>query len=279
MNMRKIKKILHSRSTMEGAGVRLKRAFGYHEIPLFDPFLMLDAFGSDDPVDYMKGFPWHPHRGIETITYILEGDVEHGDSIGNKGIISTGDVQWMTAGSGIIHQEMPQGNSSGRMFGFQVWANLPAKNKMMPPRYQEIKSKDIPEVNFANGIKAKIICGTMEGITGPVKDIITEPKYFDIFMPAGSLFNINESKSHTAFIYIYSGSCIIDNQKIAEGNCVLFEDGENIQISTTEEEAKFIFLSGKPLHEPIAWGGPIVMNTQEELNLAFDELDEGTFIK
>jgi hypothetical protein len=279
MEIRKIEKLFPSRPTMEGAGVHLKRAFANREIPMFDPFLLLDAFGSDNPNDYMKGFPWHPHRGIETITYMLEGSVEHGDSMGNKGVISTGDVQWMTAGSGIIHQEMPLASPNGRMYGFQVWANLPAKDKMMQPRYQDIKSSQIKEVIFDNGVKTKVICGTMEDITGPVSDIMTEPEYFDIYMPAGKTFTHKTTKGHTAFIYLYKGNCITDNTVIDKDTAVLFDDGDMITITTQNEEAKFILLSGKPLNEPIAWGGPIVMNTDEELQQAFEELDEGTFIK
>jgi redox-sensitive bicupin YhaK (pirin superfamily) len=279
MEIRKIKKLFPSRHTMEGAGVHLKRAFANREIPMFDPFLLLDAFGSDNPSDYMKGFPWHPHRGIETITYMLEGSVEHGDSMGNKGVISTGDIQWMTAGSGIIHQEMPLASSNGRMYGFQVWANLPARDKMMRPRYQDIKSSQIKEVLFDNGVKAKVICGTMEGTTGPVTDIMSEPEYFDIYMPAGKTFSHKTTKGHTAFIYLYNGNCLTDNTVIDKDTAVLFDDGDTITITTQNEDAKFILLSGKPLNEPIAWGGPIVMNTDEELQQAFEELDEGTFIK
>lgn len=203
METRKIKNIFNSKATLEGAGVHLKRAFGYYEIPRFDPFLLLDDFRSSDPKKYIKGFPWHPHRGMETITYILEGSVEHQDSLGNKGIISSGDVQWMTAGSGIIHQEMPKGDNNGKMYGFQLWTNLPASYKMMSPRYQEYKSTQIPDVVMENGTKIRVICGSLGNVKGPVKDIITDPEYFDITIPPISIFTHNTNKGYTVFCILY----------------------------------------------------------------------------
>jgi len=279
---REIKKIIKSHPTIDGAGVHLNRVFANAQIPDFDPFLLLDAFGSDDKSKYIKGFPWHPHRGIETITYLLEGSVEHGDSMGNEGTISTGDVQWMTAGSGIIHQEMPKGDKNNRMFGFQLWANLPASHKMMQPRYRDIKSLDIPEITLDKGVKIKIICGTINNSIGPVKDIIIDPEYLDISIPANSSFIHSAKLGHTYFAYLYKGSAnfSIDLDKnISEGNVVLFDDGDQIEISTNDEMVKFLLISGKPIGEPVAWGGPIVMNTEAELELAFEEYERGTFIK
>ncbi|MGD9002259.1 MAG: pirin family protein, partial [Anaerolineae bacterium] len=203
--IRKIHKVIKSKPTMEGAGVHLKRVFGFSEVPLFDPFLLLDDFRSDDPAYYKKGFPWHPHRGIETITYVLQGDVEHGDSLGNRGVIGSGDVQWMTAGSGIIHQEMPKGDEKGRMYGFQLWANLPARQKMMNPRYRGITSDEIPEVELANGITIKIIAGEVSGVPGPVRDIVIDPEYLDVSVPAHSEFRHPTTPGHTVFAYVIGG--------------------------------------------------------------------------
>lgn len=282
METRKIKEIFKSNATLEGAGVHLKRAFGYNEVPLFDPFLMLDDFRLTDPDKYKNGFPWHPHRGIETITYILEGEVEHQDSLGNKGIISSGDVQWMTAGSGIIHQEMPVGDKDGKMFGFQVWANLPAAQKMMQPRYQEIKSSNIPIIVTGNGIRIRVICGKVNQTSGPVKDIVAEPEFLDISIPANTTFLRQFPADLTVFAYVIGGNCFFPEDKMKKaGNetIILFSEGTQVLIETKEEAARLLLLSGKPLNEPIAWGGPIVMNTQEELQLAFDEYQNGTFIK
>lgn len=284
---RSIKQIFHSQPTLEGAGVHLKRAFGHAEAPLFDPFLLFDDFRSYTPEHFIKGFPWHPHRGIETITYVLDGDVEHGDSLGNSGIISTGDVQWMTAGSGIVHQEMPKGTLKGQILGFQLWANLPAKNKMMPPRYQDIKAVNIPEVNIDGGVTIKIICGTLNGAKGPVQDIVTEPAYLDINIPAGQTYRHTTGRGHTVLVYIIAGSGIFagpDATKMAEhahGNetLLLFTDGDDIKVSAGDQGVRFLFMSGKPIGEPIAWQGPIVMNTQAELQTAFEEYRTGTFIK
>ena len=281
-DVRKIRKIYKSQPTIEGAGVHLRRAFGFDEVPLFDPFLMLDDFRGDKPDQYIKGFPWHPHRGIETITYMLHGEVEHGDSMGNKGLIRPGDVQWMTAGSGIIHQEMPQGDASGRMGGFQLWANLPASQKMMDPRYRDVKREDIPVVSLKNGVEIRVICGDVAGTKGPVKDIVIDPQYLDVFVPRGAEFIHPVKRGHTAFAYIYEGSGQFDDQKgksAAAGSLVLFSDGDQVAVRAGEEPVRFLLVSGKPIGEPVAWRGPIVMNTQTELKVAFDEYNSGTFIK
>ncbi len=282
MSIRKIAAAFKSVPTTEGAGVHLKRAFGYAQVPQFDPFLMLDDFHADNPNEYMAGFPWHPHRGIETITYLLEGLVEHGDSMGNKGTIGAGDVQWMTAGSGIIHQEMPKISPTGTIWGFQFWANLPADKKMMAPRYQDIKAVEIPEVTLEQGISVKIIAGEVAGVQGPVCDIIIEPEMLDITVPTGVTFTHSLPEEHTAFTYILSGDGCFDESSTLfhSGTVVLYEHGgDEIQITASGNQLRFLLVSGKPLKEPVAWGGPIVMNTQEELQLAFDEYKLGTFIK
>lgn len=300
MTTRRISKILKSLPAIEGAGVHLKRAFGYSQVPLFDPFLMLDDFHTANPEEYLAGFPWHPHRGIETITYVLEGLVEHGDSMGNKGTIGAGDVQWMTAGRGIIHQEMPQVSPTGTMWGFQLWANLPASQKMMAPRYRDVKANEIPNVTLDNGVMVKIIAGEVAGVQGPVGDIVIEPEMLDISVPVGTLFFHSLPTGHTAFAYILSGEGYFDDQRDAfayemvghgwsdsERHClcvsetvVLFEHaGEAIEITTTDKPVRFLLVSGKPLGEPVAWNGPVVMNTQEELKIAFDEYRHGTFVK
>ena len=282
MTTRKIKRITTSVPTMEGAGVHLHRAFGNNDVPLFDPFLLLDDFRSDNPEYYKKGFPWHPHRGIETITYMLEGDVEHGDSLGNKGDISKGDVQWMSAGSGIIHQEMPRGDSEGRMEGFQLWANLPAADKMTHPRYQEIPAAEIPTVTLDNGVEIKVICGQIGDVRGPVQDVMIEPEYLDVTIPANTTFIHPTPEQHTVFAYVHAGSGRFDENSADElGNrsLILFDKGEQVMISAGTAELRLILVAGKPLKEPVAWGGPIVMNTQEELELAFEEFQNNTFIK
>lgn len=277
---RKIKEILRGRTTRDGAGVKLVRIFGNAEVPKFDPFLLLDAFGSDKEEDYIKGFPWHPHRGIETITYMISGSAEHGDSIGNSGVISSGDVQWMTAGSGIIHQEMPKGGIDKKMFGFQLWSNLPASHKMMQPRYRDIKSSEIP-IYAAEGIEIRVICGEVNGVQGLVLDIITNPEYLDICLKKDILFKHPVAKGHTVFIYIHSGSIMADgnNTPVNSGHAVLYDDGDAIELTSLEDDTKFLLISGKPIDEPVAWYGPIVMNTDEELRIAFDEYQSGTFIK
>ncbi len=296
---RKIKKIFKSKPTVEGAGVYLKRAFGYSEVPLFDPFLLLDDFRSRDPRYYINGFPWHPHRGIETITYMLTGNVEHGDSMGNKGIIGPEDVQWMTAGSGIIHQEMPKGDKNGQMGGFQLWANLPSTHKMMDPRYRDIRSDTIPEVILDNGVTIKIICGKLQGKEGPARDIVIEPEYLDITIPGNSEYIHPTIQGHTVFAYIIEGKALFCNEKnpydyeiegsnyfdfkrnplIENESLILFDDGGQIVISTRDDLVRLLLISGKPIKEPVAWYGPIVMNTQEELRIAFEEFNNGTFIK
>ncbi len=296
---RKIRKVLKSKPTIEGAGVHLKRAFGFSEVPVFDPFLLLDDFRSDNPEQYVKGFPWHPHRGIETITYILAGVVEHGDSLGNKGIIDSGDVQWMTAGSGIVHQEMPKGDGNGRMYGFQLWANLPSREKMMEPRYRDVAEKQIPEVKLADSTTIKIIAGEVSGIKGPVQDIVIDPEYIDVTVPANSEFRHPMKQGHTAFAYIIDGQGYFCREKnpftyeveginyfdiqrdpfVSNGTIVLFDDGDEIRVFTEKHKVRFLLISGKPIGEPVAWYGPIVMNTHEELRIAFEEYNQGTFIK
>ncbi len=296
---RKIRKVIKSKPTLEGAGVHLKRVFGNSEVPLFDPFLLLDDFRNTDPYLYIKGFPWHPHRGIETITYVLKGDVEHGDSMGNKGIISSGDTQWMTAGSGIIHQEMPKGDNDGVMEGFQLWANLPKSHKMMSPRYRDIKSSQVPEVVLENGTNIKIICGRVGDAEGPVRDIVIDPEYLDVAIPAKTEFVHRTKRGHTVFAYVIEGKGVFCNEKdpfaydveginyfdmergpfVKNGMLVLFDDGDRVTVSTQDDPVRFLLISGMPIKEPVAWYGPIVMNTEEELRIAFEEYQSGTFIK
>jgi len=296
---RKIERILKSTPTIEGAGVHLKRAFGFHDVPLLDPFLLLDDFHSAVPAHYLPGFPWHPHRGIETITYVFQGSVEHGDSMGNRGVIGSGDVQWMTAGSGIVHQEMPKGRADGLLWGLQLWANLPASHKMMDPRYREFKSSDFPDVTLDGGVKAKIICGELGGERGPVRDIVIDPTYLDITVPPQSRLTLPVKAGHRVIAYVTGGKAYFEDERDAysyevEGanyfdfkrdcligaeSAILFHDGDELSISTAADEVKFLLISGKPLGEPVAWGGPIVMNTRDELRRAFQEYENGTFIK
>jgi len=277
---RVIKTVIKSQSTIEGAGVRLKRVFGYRETGIMDPFLLLDHFGSDNPDDFIKGFPWHPHRGIETITYLIEGSVEHEDSLGNKGVIGSGDVQWMTAGSGIIHQEMPsQAEGLPRVLGFQLWANLPSSDKMMHPRYQDIKDSQIPEVETETGAKIRIICGKINGTCGPVTEIVTDPEYMDIIVPPGKEFIHSVKEGHTVFAYVFEGNGYFDEKLIESDHLVLFEDGDQVVAKAGEKQLRFLLVSGMPLGEPIAWYGPIVMNNKEELETAFQEYRDGSFIK
>jgi len=278
---RTIHKILTSKPTLEGAGVKLKRVFGYYEKSLLDPFLLLDNFGSDNPDDYLAGFPWHPHRGIETVTYMIDGKVEHGDSLGNKGVIFSGDVQWMTAGSGIIHQEMPH-RFEGTMRGFQLWVNLPQSHKMMEPRYRDVKKETIPEFSPDPNVKIKIIAGQINGAKGPVQDLIVDTEYFDIKISANSEFEMNVNKDYKMFAFVFQGSGYFEpdkNNLINADQLVILENGEKIKISTAKEAVRFLFVAGKPLNEPIAWRGPIVMNSDEELAVAFQEYRNGTFIK
>jgi quercetin 2,3-dioxygenase len=279
---REIASIQKSRPTIEGAGVHLNRAFGYNEIPYFDPFLMLDDFRADRPKDYLAGFPWHPHRGIETVTYMLEGTVEHGDSMGHAGNVDAGGVQWMTAGSGIIHQEMPE-PVNGRMGGFQLWVNLPRKHKMTDPRYQEIKADAIPSVTLPGGANVRVICGNVDGVAGPVHNIMADPEYLDVSLEPDAQFTHPVKPGYMAAVYVIGGSGRFDkrhNEELANRTMALFgEEGDSVAIHAGGNGVRFLFFSGKPLREPIAWGGPIVMNTQEELQQAFNEYENDTFIK
>jgi hypothetical protein len=299
MSIRPVKQLIISKPTLEGAGVHLRRAFGFGKTSEFDPFLLLDDFRNDVPEDYLAGFPWHPHRGIETITYVLAGTVEHGDSMGNSGAIAAGDVQWMTAGSGIIHQEMPKGDQDGRMHGFQLWANLPASLKMTAPRYQEVKSPDIPLIKDDDGTGVRIVCGTFWGKKGPVDGIAADPIYLDVSVPAGRRRSLPIETTRHAFAYVFAGSGKFCNAsgplavptepvgwwdktppaKADNRSLVLFDSGDEVVVQAGEDGIRFLLVSGKPLEEPVAWYGPIVMNTQEQLRHAFDELNEGTFLK
>jgi redox-sensitive bicupin YhaK (pirin superfamily) len=315
--LRKIKDLSKSKPTLEGAGVHLKRAFGNYEVPSFDPFLLLDDFHSDNPQDYIAGFPWHPHRGIETVTYMNHGQVRHGDSLGNSGVIQSGDIQWMTAGSGIIHEEMPEQRKSPQddqrsdekgdfakqfrdeprnytandlLWGFQLWVNLPASHKMMRPRYQEIKGNEIPVHDSEEGIRVKVVAGTFRGVTGPVTEIICDPQYLDIQLAPGKRFEHEVKSDHTLFAYILEGQGrfgIADSLAGASSgddtqsqeNLVLFTKGESVAIEAADTPLRFLLISGKPIGEPVAWHGPIVMNTDDELRTAFEEYQKGTFIK
>lgn len=276
---RKIIRISKSQPTLEGAGVRLKRAFGYHD-PHLDPFLLLDDFHSEDPEDYVAGFPWHPHRGIETITYMLDGTVAHGDSMGNKGTISQGDVQWMTAGSGIIHEEMPKQSSKG-LWGFQLWANLPSHHKMMHPRYQDIRKDEIPKVELDDGSVIRVICGEVKGVKGPVQDILTEPEYLDVTLRPNTTFTHHIDRDHNAFAYVIEGEGIFEEEGklVDKENLVVWGEGDEVFLRTEEKTLRFLLISGRPIKEPVAWHGPIVMNTDDELQQAFEEYQKGTFIK
>ena len=279
---RTIRRVIQSRPTREGAGVHLNRVFGNTQVPLFDPFLLLDDFRSNNPDHYRAGFPWHPHRGIETITYVLSGEVEHGDSMGNKGVISSGDTQWMTAGSGIIHQEMPRGDEQGRMEGFQLWANLPRSHKMMAPRYQDIKSGEVPVITLENGVTVKLICGRIGVHEGPVQGIIIDPEYLDMAVPPGTTFTHPTKSGHTVFAYVFEGEGYFDAEKsslIKNGSVCLYADGGQIRVTTEAAVVRFLLISGKPIGEPVAWYGPVVMNSDDEIKEAFEEYRKGTFIK
>ena len=278
---RKISDVRRAQSTTEGAGVLLKRVFGYHQTPQFDPFLLLDEFGSENPDDYMAGFPWHPHRGIETVTYMLEGAVEHGDSIGNSGVIRSGDIQWMTAGSGIIHQEMPK-RYDGKLRGFQLWVNLPPSHKMMEPRYREVTNSQVPEITPQQGVVVKIISGEIEGVKGPVQDIIVPVEYYDITLESGKEFTLDVQESYNVFAYVIdgSGSIGINNENRIESEYLAhLIDGERVFLKAEDIPFRLLLVAGAPIREPIAWYGPIVMNWHEELELAFQEYRAGTFIK
>ena len=270
---------------IDGAGVRLRRAFGNLRGMNLDPFLLLDCFGSDNPKDYMAGFPWHPHRGIETVTYMIDGVVEHQDSLGNKGLLKSGEIQWMTAGSGIIHQEMPEMPDKigdGTLTGFQLWVNLPKSHKMMKPRYQDIKTHEIKVASIDNTLNVKVLAGAFNGVQGAVKDVVAEPTYLDINLEQENTFNYKVAENHTVMAYVIEGEGFFDytnKMKIAKDNLVVFNHGDEINISTDKDPVRFLLMSGKPLHEAVAWQGPIVMNTQDELRQAFKELQNNTFIK
>jgi len=286
MATRSVKKRLTAQPTIEGAGVHLKRGFGFDDVPEFDPFLMLDDFHTSNPDEYLPGFPWHPHRGIETITYLIEGLVEHGDSMGNRGTIGAGDVQWMTAGSGVVHQEMPKKSPTGTMWGFQFWANLPRDRKMMDPRYRDVKAATIPQVTLDNGVAIKIIAGTVNGTRGPVGDIVIDPEMLDVTVPAGQEYRHPVKDGHTAIAYVLTGEGrfgLLSDGKPAVGvpeTVLLFErSGGEILARAEGLPLRFLLIAGKPLGEPVAWRGPIVMNTQEELAQAFREYRAGTFIR
>jgi quercetin 2,3-dioxygenase len=296
MSIRPVKRVVQSKPTMEGAGVKLHRAFGFGDTGEFDPFLLFDDFRNERPDDYRAGFPWHPHRGIETITYVLAGSVEHGDSLGNQGTLAAGDVQWMTAGSGILHQEMPQGDPRGRMHGFQLWANLPSALKMTAPRYQDVPAIEIPEIVDDDGTRVRVVCGEFWGKRGPVDGIAAEPRYLDIFVPGGRRKTLPVETYRHAFAYVFEGSGTFrgasepfgvltekDDQVVRErtGNrsLVLFDTGDEVTVQAGDEGIRFLLISGKPLEEPVAWYGPIVMNTQAELRQALADLRDGTFIR
>jgi quercetin 2,3-dioxygenase len=301
MSIRPIKQVSHTKSTVEGAGVRLQRAFGFGKTHEFDPFLLLDDFRNDNPEDYLAGFPWHPHRGIETITYVLAGSVAHGDSLGNKGSLGAGDVQWMTAGSGILHQEMPKGDPQGRMHGFQLWANLPASLKMTDPRYQDIPAVEIPEVADDDGTRVRIVCGTFWGKKGPVEGVAADPQYLDVFVPAGRTKRLPIETTRNAFAYVFAGSGTfrdasaphevktepvgtaastdVATDLVENRSLVLFDRGDEVVVHAGDNGIRFLLVSGQPIEEPVAWYGPIVMNTPEQLQQAYTELREGSFIK
>jgi len=279
---RRVRTVSASRPTMEGAGVRLRRAFGFGDTDATDPFLLLDDFRGDEPADYVAGFPWHPHRGIETITYMLEGTVEHGDSMGNTGTIGPGDTQWMTAGSGIIHQEMPQPGPGGRMGGFQLWANLPASHKMMDPRYRDIRSAEVPVVEAPGGVRIRVICGEVQGSRGPVRDVVIEPEYLDVSLSAGASYEHPTPSGHTVIAYVFEGEAVFGagaGARVGNRHLAVFDDGDALPMAAGQAPARLLLVSGRPLREPVAWRGPIVMNTQDELLAAFEEFNNGTFIK
>ena len=299
MSIRPVRRIVESTPTLEGAGVKLRRAFGFGETSEFDPFLLFDDFRNERSEDYRAGFPWHPHRGIETITYVLRGTVEHCDSLGNRGTLGAGDVQWMTAGRGILHQEMPQGDAAGRMHGFQLWANLPAALKMTAPRYQEVKAPEIPVITDDDGTQVRVVCGSFWGKSGPVDGIAADPMYLDIFVPPGKSRTLPVETTRHAFAYVFEGDGKfagasdprpVRTEGVAEPasapateasnrSLVLFDRGDELKVQAGEAGIRFLLVSGKPLEEPVAWHGPIVMNTQEQLQQAFEELQRGTFLR
>jgi len=299
MSIRPVKSVMESQPTIEGAGVRLRRAFGFGRTEEFDPFLLFDDFRNENPNDYLAGFPWHPHRGIETITYVLAGTVNHGDSLGNRGALGAGDVQWMTAGRGILHQEMPQGDPNGRMHGFQLWANLPSSLKMTHPRYQDVPSGEIPEIKDDDGTIVRVVCGEFWGKTGPVDGIAADPRYLDVWVPPGRRKTLPVETSRHAFAYVFEGSGTFRGaseprpvkteyvgsngdeavEEVGNRSLILFDTGDGVTVQAGDAGIRFLLVSGEPLKEPVAWAGPIVMNTQEELRQAYVELHNGTFIK
>ena len=299
MSIRPVRQIIQAQPTIEGAGVKLRRAFGFGKTSDFDPFLLLDDFRNEHPEDYLAGFPWHPHRGIETITYVLKGSVAHGDSLGNQGTLGAGDVQWMTAGSGILHQEMPKGDGQGKMHGFQLWANLPSSLKMTDPRYQDVPGKEIPEVIDDDGTVVRVVCGSFWGKKGPVDGIASDPRYLDVRVPAGRRKSLSVETTRNAFAYVFEGSGRFQNASESFGvktdqvgivteipmeetgnrSLVLFDNGDEVTVQAGEKGMRFLLVSGKPIEEPVAWYGPIVMNTEAQLRQAYDELHNGTFIK
>ena len=300
MSVRPVKSVRDTKPTLEGAGVRLQRAFGFGDTTEFDPFLLFDDFRNDNPDDFLAGFPWHPHRGIETITYVLAGSVEHGDSLGNRGSLGAGDVQWMTAGSGIMHQEMPQGDPQGRMHGFQLWANLPASLKMTRPRYQDITAAEIPEIVDDDGTTVRVVCGEFWGRRGPVEGVAADPRYLDVFVPPGKKKQLAVERSRQAFAYVFAGSGTfrdasdprpVKNEleastplgpgpsNVGNRSLILFDAGDEITVQAGDQGIRFLLISGKPIEEPVAWYGPIVMNTKAELQQAMSDLRNGTFIK
>ena len=278
--IRPVDEILPAHPTVEGAGVHLKRAFGYPEAPRFDPFLLLDEFRSDRPDDYNRGFPWHPHRGIETITYVLTGRIEHGDSLGNTGVIVAGDVQWMTAGSGIIHQEMPVGTEDGSLWGLQLWINLPASSKMTVPQYRGIAADRIPVVSQGRAV-IRVICGDVDGVRGPIQDVVSSPTFLDVEIPPGETFTHRVLRGHTALVYVLEGAGDLASRArhVACSELAAFGDGDLVHATAGGLGLRFLLLSGRPIREPIAWYGPIVMNTEEELKTAFTQYREGTFLR
>ena len=300
MSVRPIKRVIRTKATIEGAGVKLERAFGFGDTTEFDPFLLLDDFRNENPDDYLKGFPWHPHRGIETITYVLAGSVEHGDSLGNRGSLGAGDVQWMTAGRGILHQEMPRGDQRGRMHGFQLWANLPSSLKMTNPRYQDVLAGDIPEVADDDGTRVRVICGEFWGKQGPVEGVAGDPRYLDVSVPPGKRKRLAVETTNHAFAYVFAGSGTFRDASDPRGvlterteggiarssvgdetgnrSLVLFDRGDEVVVQAGDQGLRFLLVSGRPIEEPVAWYGPIVMNTQEQLQQAFTDLRDGTFI-
>jgi redox-sensitive bicupin YhaK (pirin superfamily) len=299
VSIRAVKRVVQAQPTTEGAGVKLRRAFGFGETGETDPFLLLDDFRNDRPGDYLAGFPWHPHRGIETITYVLAGSVAHGDSLGNAGTLGAGDIQWMTAGRGILHQEMPQGDPRGRMHGFQLWANLPSSLKMTAPRYQDVLSGDIPEVVDDDGTRVRVVCGTFWGRRGPVDGVAADPNYLDVWVPPGRRKTFPVDTRRNAFAYVFEGSGVfrdasepfgvltdqpgpverVIREQTGNRSLVLFDSGDEVTVRAGDDGIRFLLVSGKPIEEPVAWYGPIVMNTREELLQAYAELEAGTFIE